>query len=134
MLFDRLKNIIRSTANDFLEKNGLSDAEYTKAVDDEYEKEFGSLGNEEPNYSTNNAEYEFAAPKVNPKERIYYHTLGLEQGASYEQIKVAYKKLMKAYHPDRHQADPQKQRWAVEQSQKVNEAYAFLEKKFEKLK
>ena len=44
----------------------------------------------------------------------------------------SYKKLMKAYHPDRHQADPKKQRWAVEQSQKVNEAYAFLEKKLDK--
>ena len=133
MLFDRLKNIIRSTTNDFLEKNGLSDAEYTKAVDDEYEKEFGSLGNDEPKNTSNfDTEYEFTAPKVNPKEKIYYQTLGLPQGASFEQVKVAYKKLMKAYHPDRHQADPQKQRWAVEQSQKVNEAFAFLEKKFGK--
>ncbi|AFM04465.1 DnaJ-class molecular chaperone with C-terminal Zn finger domain [Bernardetia litoralis DSM 6794] len=134
MLFDRLKNIVRSTANDFLEKNGLSDDEYTKAIDDEYEKEFGSLGNNDTNYSSSNfdTEYEFEAPKVNPKERIYYHTLGLEQGASFEQVKTAYKKLMKAYHPDRHQADPKKQHWAVEQSQKVNEAYAFLEKKFGK--
>ncbi len=133
MLFDRLKNIIRSTTNDFLEKNGLSDAEYTKAVDEEYEKEFGSLGNNEPKYNSNfNTEYEFTAPKASPKETIYYQTLGLPQGASFEQVKIAYKKLMKAYHPDRHQADPQKQRWALEQSQKVNEAFAFLEKKFGK--
>jgi hypothetical protein len=134
MLFDRLKNIVRSTTNDFLEKNGLSDDEYTKAVNDEYEKEFGSLGNDDTNYSSSNfdAEYEFTAPKANPKERIYYHTLGLEEGVSFEQVKTAYKKLMKAYHPDRHQADPKKQRWAVEQSQKVNEAYAFLEKKLDK--
>ncbi len=133
MLFDRLKNIVRSTANDLLEKNGLSDEEYTKAIDDEYEKEFGSLGNDSTSYSSNfDTEYEFTAPKANPKERIYYHTLGLEEGVSFEQIKTAYKKLMKAYHPDRHQADPKKQKWAVEQSQKVNEAYAYLEKKLGK--
>lgn len=128
MLFDRLKNIIRSTTNDFLEKNGLSDDEYAKAIDDEYEKEFGSLDNDSDNFDT---EYEFSAPKTNPKEKIYYHTLGLEQGASFEQVKTAYKKLMKAYHPDRHQANPQKQKWAVEQSQKVNEAYSYFKKKFE---
>lgn len=134
MLFDRLKNIIRSTTNDFLEKKGLSDDDYMKAIEDEYEKEFGSLGNNDStSYSSNfDTEYEFTAPKANPKERIYYHTLGLEEGASYEQVKTAYKKLMKAYHPDRHQADPKKQRWAVEQSQKVNEAYSYFKKKFEK--
>ncbi|WP_291723220.1 J domain-containing protein [Bernardetia sp.] len=131
MLFDRLKNIIRSTTNDFLEKNGLSDDEYARAIDDEYEKEFGSLGNDSSYSSSFDTEYNFETPKANPKERIYYHTLGLEQGASFEQVKTAYKKLMKAYHPDRHQANPQKQKWAVEQSQKVNEAYSFFKKKFE---
>ena len=130
MLFDRLKNIIRSTTNDFLEKNGLSDDEYAKAIDDEYEKEFGSLGDDSTSYNFD-TEYDFEKPKPNPKERIYYHTLGLEQGASFEQVKTAYKKLMKAYHPDRHQANPQKQKWAVEQSQKVNEAYSYFKKKFE---
>ena len=35
----------------------------------------------------------------------YYEILGVSQKASDDQIRDAYKKLEKAYHPDKHQGD-----------------------------
>jgi DnaJ-class molecular chaperone len=52
----------------------------------------------------------------------YYHTLGVDQNATDQQIKEAYRKLAVKYHPDRNQENPQ----ALEMMKQVNEAYAVL--------
>lgn len=41
-----------------------------------------------------------------PKRNDYYKTLGLKQGASADDIKRAYRKLAKQYHPDRNPDNP----------------------------
>lgn len=51
----------------------------------------------------------------------YYKTLGLEQGASTEEIKKAYRKLARKYHPD-----VSKDNDAEERFKAVGEAYAVL--------
>ncbi|TRY70389.1 hypothetical protein TCAL_04835 [Tigriopus californicus] len=43
---------------------------------------------------------------VTPR-RTHYHVLGLTEQASSEEIKQAYYRLSKLYHPDRNQADPE---------------------------
>jgi cell division protein FtsN len=66
------------------------------------------------------------------EERQYYTALELSHGASFEEIKAAYKKLIKQYHPDRFHNDAEKHKAAVEISQKLNIAYSYFEKKFGK--
>lgn len=59
----------------------------------------------------------------------YYDALEIQPGASFDQIKAAYKKVMKKYHPDKYHSDPEKYKYAQQISQKINEAYSHFKKK-----
>jgi len=54
-----------------------------------------------------------------------YEVLGIKEGASQEEIKAAYRKQVKKYHPDRHQDNPLYE-LAQEKLQEINEAYDYL--------
>lgn len=54
--------------------------------------------------------------------RDYYETLGIGKNASQDEIKKAYRKLAKKYHPDTHPGDKK----AEEKFKEVNEAYEVL--------
>jgi molecular chaperone DnaJ len=54
-----------------------------------------------------------------------YEVLGIKEGASKEEIKAAYRALVKKYHPDKHQNNPLGD-LAEEKMQEINEAYEFL--------
>lgn len=56
------------------------------------------------------------------EKRDYYEVLGLSKGASDDEIKKAYRKLAKKYHPDLNPDDKQ----AEANFKEVNEAYAVL--------
>ena len=56
-----------------------------------------------------------------PKEKDYYKILGVSKGASKEEVKAAYKKLAKQYHPDLNKSPD-----AVEKFKEINEAAAVL--------
>jgi len=56
------------------------------------------------------------------EKRDYYEVLGLQKGASADDIKKAYRKLAKANHPDLHPGD----RAAEERFKEINEAYEIL--------
>ncbi len=56
-----------------------------------------------------------------------YEVLGVRQGASEEEIRAAYKELVKKYHPDKYQNNPLSD-LAEEKLQEVNEAYDMLMK------
>lgn len=56
-----------------------------------------------------------------------YEVLGIREGASDEEIKAAYKELVKKYHPDRYQNNPLAD-LAEEKLREVNEAYDYLMK------
>jgi len=58
--------------------------------------------------------------------RQYYANLELPAGASWAEVKSAYRRLMRRYHPDRHAADPAKSRVANELSQQLRVAYEAL--------
>ena len=56
--------------------------------------------------------------------------LGLTADASLEECKEAYKKLLKIYHPDRHEGNAENMKKATEKTTRVNAAYDRLEKWF----
>ena len=56
------------------------------------------------------------------EQRDLYEVLGLQKGASDDEIKKAYRKLAKKYHPDLNPDDPEIQ----EKMNEVNEAYDML--------
>lgn len=53
----------------------------------------------------------------------YYKVLDLQIGASQDEVKASYRKLMRKYHPDRHVGAPQKQKAATELTMRVTQAY-----------
>ncbi|MDE5861772.1 MAG: molecular chaperone DnaJ, partial [Ruminococcus sp.] len=56
------------------------------------------------------------------EKRDYYEVLGLQKGASEDEIKKAYKKKAREYHPDLHPDDPT----CEDKMKEVNEAYEVL--------
>jgi len=54
-----------------------------------------------------------------------YEVLGLKPGATQEEIKAAYRELVKKYHPDRYQDNPLNE-LAEEKIREINEAYETL--------
>lgn len=56
------------------------------------------------------------------EKRDYYEVLGLQKGASEEDIKKAFRKMAMKYHPDRNPDDKE----AEEKFKEVNEAYSIL--------
>lgn len=56
----------------------------------------------------------------------YYRALGLQPGASASEVRRAYLRLVKQWHPDRYARDSRAQSVAQEKVKEINEAYAFL--------
>ncbi|MEE2962399.1 MAG: DnaJ domain-containing protein [Myxococcota bacterium] len=68
------------------------------------------------------------ASQPNPLEARYYANLELAPGASYSEIKAAYRRLLSKYHPDKHHQTPEQTETAGEISKGLNEAMAYFEK------
>jgi DnaJ domain len=56
----------------------------------------------------------------------YYRALGLQPGASSSEVRRAYLRLIKKWHPDRFARDGRLQSMAQEKVKAINEAYTFL--------
>ncbi len=60
------------------------------------------------------------------QRRRWYKTLEIEPGADLPQVRRAYRRLMKQYHPDRFANDPDKLEVATAVTRKLTEAYNGL--------
>lgn len=114
--FKRLKNIIISNINFKNDKINVSDFDGIQ--------DFGNTENYE-NLSRNHT-----SNQKNTLEVEYYANLELSYGASFDEIKASYRKLLKKYHPDRFYNDEKKLQLAQEVVTKLNLAYNYFEKKF----
>jgi len=68
-------------------------------------------------------------PQKDATERKYYAILELPYGADFKAIKASYKKLLRKYHPDLYQNQPEKLEKAKKVTEKINEAYSYFERK-----
>ena len=107
-LFKRIENIIKSNINHKDDVNINIDT---------YEDIYYNDSNDIPN-------------KENELEKKYYKVLELEYGADFKEIKKAYKRLLKKYHPDLFQNKPEKLKSAQEVTRQINEAYTYFERKY----
>lgn len=74
------------------------------------------------------------SPQKRRKVRQYYVNLELPFGASLDEVKQAYRRLMRQYHPDKHQDDPARRQLATQLSQKLTKAYNELNQLLRKKK
>ena len=56
-----------------------------------------------------------------------YKVLGLSPTTPFDQVKKAYKQLLKQHHPDKHGSAPAAQKKATETSSRINDAYRIIE-------
>jgi DnaJ-domain-containing protein 1 len=128
MLFNRIKNIIRASAGSFFEGRTYSDKEF-EDIDAEYERLFGN-DNPTQKGQQQSSHQNYQNPYLDPKEVEFYQVLNLPHNSSFEQIRQAYKNLIKIYHPDKwiHKT-PQEQKQAAQKAQQINLAYSYFKKK-----
>jgi DnaJ-class molecular chaperone len=72
---------------------------------------------------------------VSPQQKQteqWYANLELEPGATLDEVKQAYRELMRRYHPDKHLGDPARHKAATELAQSLTDAYQALVKHLEK--
>ena len=78
---------------------------------------------------TSSASSAAGAGAAHPRERLRadYATLGVAFDAPLSDVKRAYKRLMRAHHPDRFAHDPARQAAATRKAAHINSAYARIE-------
>ena len=65
-------------------------------------------------------------PDYSARVRLWYARLEVEPGASPEQVRASFHRLMRKYHPDRFTADAESEALATQLSQELTVAYRGL--------
>ena len=126
-LFKRFFNIVKSNINysenwKFPDNQTIEDIEYDDNIEDTKETE---------KYDFDKADLEDAndIPEENSAAKKYYEVLELPYGADFQEVKKAYRRLLKKYHPDLFHGDIEKQKTAQKVTEEINEAYTYFERK-----
>ncbi len=127
-VFDKLEDFIRTIVDEAdRTKRGDSaagDPDYADAWQelDEYMNSGGGRSTYGP-YRDGSGRSR-ARPQGPPDDlREHFRNLEVEFGASLEQVQATYKRLIRAYHPDRFGSSPEKQRTATEIIKRINYSY-----------
>ncbi|MDA0690660.1 MAG: DnaJ domain-containing protein [Nitrospinae bacterium] len=116
-MMKRLVDIARANLNDFMGKRTEEKTVYNP--------------NETPfNFDTREA-FE-SAPVTSDPFIQYYANLEIQPGSNRTAVKSAWKRLLKKYHPDLHDADPEKRKVAGELTLRLTESYRLLDKELSK--
>ena len=117
-IFDRLTNLVRSFLQDDEGNPVPGDPDLADAMDEL--DEYLATGRSPSSGPASKSKPE---PPVSDQLRSDFASLDCTPGDSPQRVKQAYKQLLRQYHPDRHQDDPEKLRVATEITQKINGAY-----------
>ena len=131
-VWERLGTVIKSYLNDDDEKVFTSRSQTRSRGDPDLDAAFDELNdflNKDKagprDDKGNSGRDKGSAGKTPPPEELRgdFAELGLPFGASAEDCKEAYKKLLKIHHPDRHANHPGNFKKATEKSARLNAAY-----------
>lgn len=118
-IFDRLGTLIRSLVNEDADSDGR-----TGFTDPDMEAAWSELeGYINDGAATTHSGRRPPKPSVPDQIRRDFRNLEVPPGAPISEVKQAYKRLMAAYHPDRHSADPERMRAATEVTKRLNQSY-----------
>jgi hypothetical protein len=134
-LFKKAGRVLQSYLNSMA--NGeTNNAEKKKTEYEEYFKNRNQYSekkeeSQRDNYKRESSENERTKKSANIKDdKYFYNVLGLSTRASIQEVKIAYKKLIMQYHPDKVvNLGPELQSLAITKTQEINEAYQYLKKK-----
>lgn len=130
VIFDRISRLIKSNVSSYQTNSYRSilnsdDEELRRIIE---ELESGNSSTNGASGSQNNFNGS-ANSNVNSELQKAYSTLGLKFGASKEEIKSAYIKLVKLHHPDKvHKNDEKQKEIAHKKTLEINHAYNLISK------
>ena len=126
-IWDRLGNVLKSYINDGSERVfGESRPRYT--ADDDFNAAYEELDDFLKGEKTGKKHPKtfYGGRPVPPGLKRDFTELGLLPGASEEECKEAYKKLLKIHHPDRHSGNQELMKKATEKTARINASYDRL--------
>ena len=125
-IFDRLGNLLKSFLQDG--ESGIYSGKDRRFSDpdmqdawaelDDYLKTGASRPTEGKHFTVDPVYH-----RVPEEYREDFANLEIDFGTGLAEVKKAYKKLMRAYHPDHHAKDPEKFKTATEITKKLNYSY-----------
>ncbi|MDR2417619.1 MAG: J domain-containing protein [Treponema sp.] len=137
-IFERIEDVIKSYLND---EDGAPLGKTQRRNDPDYEAAYKELNEylndgastrsrssfDEARSQNSHAYASNHSANIPEELRQDFTELGLPFGASADECKAAYKKLLKIHHPDRHAGHAENMRKATAKSARINAAYDRIE-------
>jgi DnaJ-domain-containing protein 1 len=131
-VLSRLKRMTQATLGDLRQRSfGKSEKPLSELSDAELEEELLRRRRQRARRRGGKVDRQDVSPQQKQTEQ-WYANLELEPGATLDDVKQAYRELMRKYHPDKHLGDPARHKAATELAQSLTDAYQALVKHLEK--